>query len=443
MTADTETRADLPQGVGKITVRWAIFLIGLGALTLIGIFAYWQEATTGMIVTGMRNVGTMGGATWALYITMVVYFIGVSFAGFTLAALIRIFNLNDLRPIVRIAELLTVVALILGALAIIADLGQPLRGIVNLFRYARPQSPFFGTFALVVAGYLYASLVYLYLGGRRDAAILTGYKHNPLRWYHRLWAMGYKDTPAERERHRTTSFWLALAIIPLLIIAHSTLGFVFGLQVGRPGWYGTLQAPAFLVLADVSGVGLIIVFGAIVRTAVRAQRQITMKIFSWLGTFLILLLLVYLYFLVVELLTLLYATPEVEKRLSDALLIGEYAPLYWGSVAALVFSVIVLAIMALRRSWSLGWIVAAGILVNLAAIVKRLLIVLPSQTHGMLLPYDVGSYTPTWEEVAVVVGLFSLGALLLVGFLKTFPAIPLDVEDQPGTDDDFKEVAHA
>jgi len=281
------------------------------------------------------------------------------------------------------------------------------------------------------------------LGGRRDAAILTGYKHNPLRWYHRLWAMGYKDTPAERERHRTTSFWLALAIIPLLIIAHSTLGFVFGLQVGRPGWYGTLQAPAFLVLADVSGVGLIIVFGAIVRTAVRAQRQITMKIFSWLGTFLILLLLVYLYFLVVELLTLLYATPEVEKRLSDALLIGEYAPLYWGSVAALVFSAIVLAIMALRRSWSLGWIVAAGILVNLAAIVKRLLIVLPSQTHGMLLPYDVGSYTPTWEEVAVVVGLFSLGALLLVGFLKTFPAIPLDVEDQPGTDDDFKEVAHA
>lgn len=62
----------------------------------------------------------------------------------------------------------------------------------------------------------------------------------------------------------------------------------------------------------------------------------------------------------------------------------------------------------------------------------------------MLLPYEVGSYTPTWEEIAVVIGLFSLGALLLVGFLKTFPAVPLDVEDpDTGPDDTTREVAHA
>jgi molybdopterin-containing oxidoreductase family membrane subunit len=441
MTAETKQRADLPQGVGRITTRWAIFLVALAALTGIGTYAYLQETTTGMIVTGMRDVGTMGGATWGLYVSMVVYFIGVSFAGVTVAALIRIFNLDYLRPIVRIAELLTVVALVLGGLAIIADLGQPVRGIVNLFRYARPQSPFFGTFTLVVAGYLFASLVYLFLGGRRDAAFLTNYPHNGLSWYHRLWASGYQGTPAEIERHRTASFWLALSIIPLLVVAHSTLGFVFGLQVGRPGWYGTLQAPAFVALAGVSGVGLIIVFAAIVRKAVGVAREINMRIFSWLGTFLMVLLFVYLYFLVVELLTLLYATPEVEKRLSDALLFGEYAPVYWSSVAALVVSAVALAVMALRRSWSLGWVVAAGVLVNLAAIGKRFLIVVPSQTHGSLLPYEVGSYTPTWEEIAVVIGMFSFGALLLVGFLKTFPAVPLDIDmdDESGP----KEAAHA
>jgi molybdopterin-containing oxidoreductase family membrane subunit len=441
MTAETKQRADLPQGVGRITARWAIFLVALAVLTGIGSYAYIQEMTTGMIVTGMRDVGTMGGATWALYVSMVVYFIGVSFAGVTVAALIRIFNLDHLRPIVRIAELLTVVALVLGGLAIIADLGQPLRGIINLFRYARPQSPFFGTFTLVVAGYLYASLVYLFLGGRRDAALLTKYPHNGLSWYHRLWASGYQGTPAETQRHRTATFWLALSIIPLLVVAHSTLGFVFGLQVGRPGWYGTLQAPAFVALAGVSGVGLIIVFAAIVRKAVGVAREINIRIFSWLGTFLMVLLFVYLYFLVVELLTLLYATPEVEKRLSDALLFGEYALVYWSSVAALVISAAALAVMALRRSWSLGWVVAAGVLVNLAAIGKRFLIVVPSQTHGSLLPYEVGSYTPTWEEIAVVVGMFSFGALLLVGFLKTFPAVPLDIEIDD--ESDAEEVAHA
>jgi molybdopterin-containing oxidoreductase family membrane subunit len=439
MTAEPITRSRLPQGVGRITPRWAIFIGALAALTLVGVVAYAQEATTGMVVTGMRNVGTMGGATWALYITMVVYFIGVSFAGVTVAALIRIFNLNQLRPIVRIAELLTVVALILGAMAIIADLGQPLRGIVNLLKYARPQSPFFGTFSLVVAGYLFASLVYLFLGGRRDAALLTRYEHNRLQWYHRLWASGYGDTKQERERHRTTSFWMALAIIPLLVVAHSTLGFVFGLQVGRPGWYGALQAPAFVAMAGVSGVGLIIVFAAIVRRAVGVESQITMPIFAWLGRFLMVLLFVYLYFMAVELLTLLYATPEIEKRLSDALLAGRYAPIYWTSVALLLFAVITLGVMALRRSWHLGWVVAAGVVVNLAAIGKRFLIVVPSQTDGMLLPYDPGSYTPTWAEIAVIVGLFSLGALLLVGFLKTFPAVPLDI----GESSDREEVVDA
>ena len=440
MAVDTRPATRLPQGVGRMTPGWIIFMVAMGIITVIGLVAYLNEVTTGMIVTGMRNVGTMGGATWALYISMVVYIIGVSFAGVTIAALIRIFDIEPLRPIVRIAELLTVVALVMGGLAIIADLGQPIRGIVNLFRYARPQSPFFGTFTLVVAGYLYASLVYLYLGGRRDAAVMARYDSG-LRWYFRLWAAGYSGTPAEKERHRQTSFWLALSIIPLLIVAHSTLGFVFGLQVGRPGWYGTLQAPAFVALAGVSGVGLIIVFAAIVRKALNTERQITIDVFSWLGKFLMVLLFVYLYFLAVELLTLLYATPEVEKRLSDALLFGEYAVVYWLSVGALVVSVIALAVMAVRRRWSLGWIVTAGVLVNLAALGKRYLIVVPSQTHGMLLPYEPGSYTPSWQEIAVIVGLFAFGALLLAGFLKTFPAVPLG--DDTASDDEPREVVHA
>jgi molybdopterin-containing oxidoreductase family membrane subunit len=428
MATGIATPPSLPQGVGRLTTPWKLFIVSALAVLGFGIYAYVQELSNGMVVTGMRNVGTMGGASWGLYISMVVYFIGVSFAGVTVAALIRIFNLDHLRPIARFAELLTVVALVLGALAIIIDLGQPVRGIVNLFRYARPQSPFFGTFSLVIAGYLFASLVYLYLGGRRDAAIMARYPSR-LQWFHRLWAAGYSDTPLERERHRRTSFWLALAIIPLLVVAHSTLGFVFGLQVGRPGWYGTLQAPAFVALAGVSGVGLIIVLAFIVQRVAYVGGRINTEIFAWLGKFLMVLLFVYLYFMTVELLTLIYATPEVEKRLSDALLAGEYAWIYWGSVAALVVPLIALAWQALARRWSLGLLVASGVLVNLAAIGKRYLIVVPSQTHGTLLPYEVGSYSPTWVEYGVILGIFALGALMVGLFFKAFPALPIEIED--------------
>ncbi len=429
---DTHPTA-LPQQVGQLTTGWKLAMGASFLLLVVGIVAFIRELSTGMIATGMRNVGTMGGASWGLYITMVVYFIGVSFAGITIAALVRIFNLRQLRPIARIAELLTVVFLLMGSLAIIVDLGQPVRGVINLFRYARPQSPFFGTFSLVIAGYLAASLIYLYLGGRRDAAKMAEYPSR-LQRFHRWWAAGYSDTPEEQARHRKTSFWLAVTIIPLLVIATSTLGFVFGLQVGRPGWYGTLQAPAFVTLAGVSGTGLIIVLAVIVRRMVHDKTALGIDVFAWLGKFLLALVIVYLYFMTVELLTLLYSTPEVEKQLSDALLFGQYAWIYWGSVALLAIPAIGLMWQALTRRWNVGWLVAAGIAVNLAAIGKRFLIVVPSQTHGTLLPYEVGSYSPSWVEYGVVLGLFGLGALMIGAFVKAFPPLPLGDREEVTAD---------
>ena len=72
--------------------------------------------------------------------------------------------------------------------------------------------------------------------------------------------------------------------------------------------------------------------------------------------------------------------------------------------------------------------VTAGILVNLAAIFKRILIVVPSLTHGSLLPYGVGKYTPTWVEYSVILGLAALGVLLYALFMKVFPIIELAPE---------------
>ena len=121
------------------------------------------------------------------------YFIGVSLAGVVIAAVARVFRIAELRPITRIAELLTVTSLTVGLLAVLVDLGHPIRGIGNLFLYGRPQSPFFGTFTLVAGGVLLTSLAYLYLGGRRDAAKIAD-TPSRLQWFHRLWAARYEGT---------------------------------------------------------------------------------------------------------------------------------------------------------------------------------------------------------------------------------------------------------
>jgi len=52
--------------------------------------------------------------------------------------------------------------------------------------------------------------------------------------------------------------------------------------------------------------------------------------------------------------------------------------------------------------------------------VKRVLIVVPPLTRS-LLPYPVGTYTPTWVEWSLIGGSFALAALLYIAFAKLFP----------------------
>lgn len=408
-------------GIGQWSLGWYV-TVGISlALVALGLFAYSLQLAQGEVVTGLRNIGTMGGATWGLYVAFIVYFVGVSFAGITVAALIRLFNLEDLRPISRMAELLAVISLILGGLSVMVDVGKPLRALINLPLYGRPMSPFFGTFTLVISGYLFASLVYLYLDGRRDAALCAERSEGALRKFYRLWAAGYRDTPAERERHDRATFWLALGIVPLLVTAHSTLGVVFGLQIGRPGWYSALQAPGFVILAGVSGIGHLIIIAAVFRWLLDEPARLNMRLFKWLGNVLMVLTAVYLYFMVVEWLTATYQPQHHELTVSRAILTGVYAPIFWLSVAALVVPFVLLFLQFLSGRYSIGVTVLSAILVNVAAIGKRYLIVVPSQTHGALLPYSAGHYFPSWIEVSVVLGLLGLGALLYILFIKVFP----------------------
>ncbi|OGO19673.1 MAG: hypothetical protein A2144_11365 [Chloroflexi bacterium RBG_16_50_9] len=407
----------------KLMLASLLVLIGLA------LYAYSRQFVEGLAVTGMRDIGTMGGSAWGLYIIFDIYFVGVSFAGITVAALVRLFKLEHLRPISRMAELLTITALVLAALVVVIDLGQPGRGIVNLFRYARPMSPFFGTFSLVISGYLFASVVYFYLDSRRDAALCARYPGR-WQWLYRLWAAGYKDTAEEKKRHEQTTWWLALAIVPLLVIAHSTLGLIFGIQGGRPGWFSALQAPAFVILAGVSGMGLIIIIAAIFRSVPALRERLPLQTFAWLGNFTWVLSVSYLYFVAVELLTGTYAARQEEAAVTRELLVGNYAWMFWSSAGLILVSFLILFGQFLRHRYSLPLMVTAGVLVNIAAIGKRFLLVVPSQTHGSLLPYGAGVYSPTWVEYSIILGMFALGTLAYALFARVFPIMEIQESEE-------------
>lgn len=64
-----------------------------------------------------------------------------------------------------------------------------------------------------------------------------------------------------------------------------------------------------------------------------------------------------------------------------------------------------------------------ALLANVAAMVRRYLIVVPSQTHGLLLPYEPGEYTPNGVEMAVVAGLAAAALLIYLVSIKVIPVM--------------------
>ena len=404
----------------------------LAALVLaLGLYAFYLQLTLGHVVTGLGIISA-GGVTYGIYIAFAIYFIGISFAGISTSAAVRLLGLEKYKPITRMAELLTVVALILGATSILVDLGNPLEAPIFFTLYGRLTSPFFYTFSVVMAGYLWASLVYIFLSGRRDAATVRE-RAPRFKWFYRLWSWRYDFTSEVIQRHEKALWVLSLAILPVLVMAHSFLGYVFGLEGGRPGWYSAIQAPAFVVIAGASGISALIIIAAIVRKVFGFKEQISLDVFRGLSNFVGVSVAAYLYFMASEAYTGLYAGLANEEAVYQAIYFGAYAPIAWFAVASFIAAFLMIFAMFLRKKYSLTWIVVAAVLVNLASIAVRYIIVVPSQTNGMMLPwYTVGTYSPNWVEWSVMAGLFALGYLLYTAVVKIFPIVELPHEASAG-----------
>jgi molybdopterin-containing oxidoreductase family membrane subunit len=185
-------------------------------------------------------------------------------------------------------------------------------------------------------------------------------------------------------------------------------------------------------MAGVSGIGLLIVIAALLRTLLGEQERLSLPVFRWLGNLLMILVVIYLYFMLVDWLTATYQGHEKEVQVTQTLVSGTFAWMYWTAVVTLVVPFLLLFGQFLTRHYSLQLIVLSGILVNVAAVLKRVLIVVPSLTVGPLLPYGEGHYSPTWVEYSVIIGLWGLGALLYALFVKVFPImeVPEKLSDQ-------------
>jgi Ni/Fe-hydrogenase subunit HybB-like protein len=400
-------------GTGVRYWLWIGFLLVVIAWAL---YAYVTQLNNGLIVTGMRDR-----ISWGVYIASFVFFIGISHAGTLLSAILRVTKARWQMSVTRMAEFITVVALMVGALFPLIDMGRVDRAL-ELLQYGRWQSPLmWDIFAITT--YLTGSTLYLYLPLIPDFALARD-RLGPTApaWRRKLYelaALGWRGTAEQRRLLERAMSVMMIVIIPVAVSVHTVVSWIFAMTL-RVSFNSTVFGPYFVAGAIFSGVAAIIILMAVLRKVLHFEEWITQRQFLYLGYLLAAFTLIMTYFNLAEYVTSGYKMEEGVPFHFSQLMTGPFTPLfafYWIG-GLLIPGLIVL----FPRTRTIAGITTAAVLVLIAMWIERYLIVVAG-FRVPLMAYDPRSYAPTWVEWSILAGAVALFMFLISVFAKIFPVI--------------------
>ena len=394
---------------------WAL-VVALLAVIGWGVYAYAVQIRDGLVVTGMRDR-----ISWGLYIATFVFFIGISHAGTLISAILRVSNARWRTPVTRMAEFVTVVALVCGASFVIIDLGRPDR-ILNVFIYGRWQSPIIWD-VLAITTYLTGSITYLFVPMIPDLALfrdrLGGHSSRWRGWLYRTLAIGWNGNAGQRRSLAAAIGVLMILIIPIAGSVHTVVSWIFAMTLRVP-WDSALFGAFFVAGAIFSGIGILIIVMAVLRRAYHLEEYVTEKHFLYLGYLMAAFAAIMIYANINEFMTHGYKLQEGVEFHFRQLFLAEFAPLFWFYLLGGLVSPIVIALLPATRTVR-GFVLAA-VLVTVAMWIERYFIVVTG-LRVPLMPYEPASYAPTWVEWSLLAAGLALFALLITLFTKVFPII--------------------
>jgi len=399
-----------------------LFIFVLVAIIGAGVYAYSTQLARGLTVTGMAP--TVNKVTWGLYIINFVFFIGISHAGTLISAILRVSHAEWRRPITRMAEFITVVALSVGALFPIIDLGRPDR-IPNLILYGRWQSPILWDL-FAISTYLVGSLIYLYLPLIPDLATcrerLVGQISAPKRFFYRVFSVGWRGTNDQRRNLNSALTVMMITIIPVAVSVHTVVSWIFAMTL-RTGWDSTVFGAYFVAGAIFSGIATLILVMALLRKVYHLEEYITRKHFVNLGYMLAAFGLIMLYANLSELVTASYKLQGNEAVHLSQILSGGFAPLYW----FYIFGGLLLpgAVLLFPFTRNVVGVVIAALLVVVAMWFERYLIVVATLRTPQTPYASLADYFPSAAEIAITAGAFALFGLVIAVFVKLVPVLSI------------------
>ncbi|HMT73064.1 MAG TPA: polysulfide reductase NrfD [Chitinophagaceae bacterium] len=413
--------------IEKFGKRNWFFTIFFGLWILAGLYALYLQIAKGHGVTGMRD-----NVVWGLFIVNFIFFIGLSYAGAIIAGVLHLLKVPWGKPIVRLAQMMTVISIIVGPVFILLCVGRFDR-LWHLFFYPRIQSPMTWDVMAVVT-FLVGAVLLLYLALIKDFAVYRDAKLNVPKWRQKLYAFfanGYQGTASQKKHIIVSQNLLSIIMIPLSIVVASILSWIFGMTL-RPGWHSTIFGPYFVLGALFSGCGVLIVAMWVYRRMYKLEKYFTDKHFINLGYIMMLLAAGYGYFTFSEYFTSWFGSEKWDNEVIHKLFsLKEYG--WWtlfANVAGIVLPILIVAIPATRKP---KWITLSAFIMVFALWVKRYLIIVPTLESPALPMQDTRmeyvKYSATWPEWVLTfagIATFLLFFTLISKFVTVVPITGLE-----------------
>lgn len=370
--------------------KYWLWLGFLSMFIVIGFAFYIKQLTVGLGITGLsRDV------SWGFYIANFTFLVGVAASAVTIVLPYYWHNHKIYGRMTLLGEFLAVSALIMCLLLVIIDLGYPSR-VFNVLLYPNPSSILVYD-VIVLNGYLLLNLICGW-------TVLHSY---------------YKGT--------SSPSWLKPIIFLAIIWApliHIVTAFIYQGLPGRHYWLTAIMAPKFLVSAFSSGPAFLIILASILKKV--ANFDIGERAFQSLAKTVTYFFIAFWAFYLFEVFTAFYSGIPGHKAPILYLFVGfhghaEWAPFLWTAVILAIVGLVLLLIPKTRKNETT--LVLASLAVFFSVYIEK--------SIGLLVggftpnPFEgVTTYTPTFPEVMITLGVWATGFLVLTILYK----IVLEVE---------------
>jgi Ni/Fe-hydrogenase subunit HybB-like protein len=413
--------ADLIRPLMHTSWRFYLLVLIFGGAVVSGVTAWMSQAYYGYGVTGIRWP-----VYWGFYVTSFVFWIGISHAGTLISAILRLVNAGWRRPVTRCAEVITVFALMIGALFPIIHLGRPWLAFW-LFPYPSERmiwpnfrSPLVWDF-FAINTYLTGSVLFLLLPIIPDFAVVRDRSTGLRRRIYGVLSFGWRGTTKQWHRLETAMQIMAVVILPVAVSVHTIVSFDFSMAP-VPMWQSTVFGPYFVAGAIFSGIAALVIAMALLRKFLHLEAYLHPVHFENLGKLLLVMAILWGYFVFNERLVTYYGNEPAEMAVFWQTQREDFAPLYWTMV--ICNFVLPLVLMGIKKFRTITGAVIASIGVVIGMWLERFLIIVPSLGHKYL-PYSYGRYEPQPIEFVVAGATFFAMALLYVLFAKVVPIISI------------------